>query len=51
LISSHVILDVVGLSQVSQRDRPHDVFHVVVDLYKVLKIHVQPCVRKVRLLY
>ena len=31
-----MIFDVVGLSWVSQQDRPHDVFHVVTGLFQVL---------------
>ena len=31
-----VVFDAVGLSWVSQWDRPHGVFHMIVDLYQVL---------------
>jgi hypothetical protein len=32
----YVVFDVVGLSWASQWDKPHDVFHMVVNLYQVL---------------
>jgi hypothetical protein len=44
LISSYVILDVIGLSRVSYSNRTFDVFHMVVDLCKVLN----PCSAKCR---
>ena len=42
-MTPNVIFDVVGLSWVSQRDRPHDAFHTVVNLCQMLNPRLTRC--------